>query len=344
MTETVAAMHSRPLLLPRQERALRTVWRRALTIPLFLSCALVMALLTPVVVPLAAAFDTASRRRMATVRAWLMVLVFFGCESIGIVASAWLWVRHRESVRFLDANYHLQQWWARSLFRAGVKLFSLKVEIEGANAGDHGPVLVFSRHVSPIDNLLPAVFISDTFGVRLRWVINRSLLRDPCVDIVGNRLPNAFVANNTSDSEAEIRRVKTLGRTLGDDDGVLIFPEGGLYSPQRLQKVLKRLEAHGDAELLERTRRLRGVLPPRLGGSMALLDAARGVDVVFLGHTGLENATAYANILGGGLTGRTIRIRMWRVAGADIPVSREARETWLFDQWEELDRWVTNTA
>jgi 1-acyl-sn-glycerol-3-phosphate acyltransferase len=187
--------------------------------------------------------------------------------------------------------------------------------------------------------LLPVALISDRRQIQLRWVINKSLLRDPCIDIVGNRLPNCFVANSSGDSEAEIRRVDALGRNLGPRDGVLIFPEGGLFTPAKRERVLQRLETQG-SPLLGRARSMTNVLPPRLGGSMALLAAARNVDAVFLAHTGLERATEYGNILRGGLVGRTIRVKIWRVPASEIPSANEARIDWLFDEWSAVDSWV----
>ncbi|MBE0610367.1 MAG: 1-acyl-sn-glycerol-3-phosphate acyltransferase [Dehalococcoidia bacterium] len=343
MTDQSFALESSGIWsLPRQESRLQTYRRRALTGPGYLLAGLLAFALAPVVYPLALLVDIAGRRRLATVRAIAMAHVYLASEAAGMAASAWIWLtRGSDRERYLERNFHLQCWWAGTLFRAGARLFSLRVEVDGDELARTGPVLVFSRHVSPIDNLLPAVLISDAHGIRLRWVINRSLLRDPCLDIVGNRLPNCFVAAGTGDSEAEIRRVQVLGHDLGSRDGVLIFPEGALFSPSRLERVLSRIEESGDEHLLARARRLQNLLPPRLGGSTALLEAARGTDVVFLAHTGLEGATEYHNILRGGLIGRTVRVRIWRVPAEEIPQSRDERAEWLFDQWDKLDSWVS---
>jgi len=328
--------------LPSQESRLRTIRRRALSVPAFLLAGHLALLTAPVLYVAALAIDLPLRRSFATVRALAMLHVFLACETAGILATGWIWLaRGRDRERYLESNFRLQCWWATTLYRAGIRIFSLREEIEGSDAAAAGPLLVFSRHVSPIDNLLPAVLISGAHGLRLRWVINRSLLRDPCLDIVGNRLPNCFVAAGTSDSDAEIRRVETLGRDLGPRDGVLIFPEGALFTPARRDRIIRRLEESPDSRLLQRALSFQNVLPPRLGGSTALLEAARGVDVAFLAHTGLEGATEYRNILNGGLIGRTIRVRIWRVPAAQVPASRDERTEWLFDQWRQLDDWVT---
>ena len=342
MSNTTATMHSTALeRLPRQESFSRTFRRRAVSVPVFLLGAFLAIALAPLLYPIAFAADLLGRRRLATVRAITMAHVYLACEAAGVIASAWIWVVYRGNrERFLEQNFRLQCWWATSIYRAGVRVFSVSVAVEGDELVTAGPITVFSRHVSPIDNLIPAVLISNAHGIRLRWVINRSLLRDPCLDIVGNRLPNCFVATSSGNSDAEIRRVETLGRGLGERDGVLIYPEGALFSPTRRERVIRRIESAGDAALLERARGLQNLLPPRLGGSLALLDSARGVDAVFLAHTGLEDATAYRSIIGGGLIGRNVRIRMRRVPAAEIPLTREGRVGWLFDQWAEMDRWV----
>jgi 1-acyl-sn-glycerol-3-phosphate acyltransferase len=310
------------------------------SIPLFFLATLVVLAVTPFVFGIGIVVDLVFRRRLATLRAWAMVDVFFICETVGTLASAWIWLRHRNHQGFIDANYRLEFWWAGTLYRAGTRLFSLKMEVEGADAAATGPVLVFSRHVSPIDNLLPVALISLPFQSRLRWVINRSLLRDPCIDIVGNRLPNCFVANSSGDSDKEIRRVEELGRNLGEMDGVLIFPEGGLFTPARRDRIIVRLDRSGESALRDRASQLRNVLPPRLGGSMALLATSNTVDVVFLAHTGLEGATTYRAILGGDIVGRTVKVKMWRVSASAIPSTYDDRVAWLFDQWTAVDEWI----
>lgn len=54
-----------------------------------------------------------------------------------------------------------------------------QLEVEGVNALQPGPLVVLMRHASLADTLLPAVVIA-SHGIRLRYVLKRELLWDPC--------------------------------------------------------------------------------------------------------------------------------------------------------------------
>jgi hypothetical protein len=192
--------------------------------------------------------------------------------------------------------------------------------------------------VSPVDNLLPLYLIAGPHGVRLRWVINRWLQRDPCIDIVGHRLPNLFVSTARK-QRGESMGVAQLGEDLGPTDGVLIFPEGALYTPSRREQILQALETQ-DPALHARAERIAYMLPPRLGGVLGLLESAEGADVLFIAHHGLEGARKYTSIAWGALVHAELRIKLWRVPAADIPKTPEERTDWLFEWWERMDRWV----
>ena len=75
------------------------------------------------------------------------------------------------------------------------------------------------------------VFYAIPFGVRLRYVLKKELLFDPCLDIVGNRLPNYFVDRGGQDSERARRGVAELVRDLGPDEGALIYLFSGAIKP-----------------------------------------------------------------------------------------------------------------
>ena len=56
-----------------------------------------------------------------------------------------------------------------------------------------GPLIVFIRHSSTIDTLIPTELITRRHGLKLRFVMKTELLADPCLDVAGHWVPNYFV-------------------------------------------------------------------------------------------------------------------------------------------------------
>jgi len=320
--------------------------RRLLTVPAVLGLALASVLLAPLWIPALALVDLLRPvRRGAALRAATMLTVYLQCEAIGLVVAALVWIatpgRSRAArQRFLRRNAALQGWWATALFGAALRIYGMRLDVDGADEPARGPLLLLPRHASVADTLLPAVLVSAPHGIRLRYVLKRELLWDPCLDVVGNRLPNVFVRRGSEDSAREIAAVTELGRDLGPDEGVLIYPEGTRFDAAKRERVLARLRASGDAPRVLRAERLRHVLPPRRGGPLALLDAAPGADVVFCAHSGLEGAATLADLWRGELVGAVVRVRFWRVPRHEIPAEPDARVAWLDAWWERIDAWI----
>lgn len=331
----------------------RTWLRRLVSLSLYsVSWALLWAL-APILLPVAWLID---RIRGASVlaRAYLLFAVYLALELVGVLVALGIWLgslvfiggsRHR----FLRWNFRLQCVWLRVLFGAARRIFGLRVEVTGDEAVRRGNILFFIRHVSTADTVLAGVFVSDPYGICLRYVLKDELLWDPCLDIVGNRLPNGFVARGRGQTERALAEVVRLTRDMGPYDGVLIYPEGTRFTPRKRERILARLaekSSAGDAEKdeglahLDKARALENVLPPRLAGPLALLDSAQDADVVFCVHTGLEKALSFREFMAGGLNDITLHIGFWRVPRAEIPESREDRIAWLYAEWQRVDRWV----
>ena len=177
--------------------------------------------------------------------------------------------------------------------------------------------------------------------MRLRYVLKRELLWDPCLDIAGSRLPNVFIDRFSDDVAVEVRRIQKPAGGLGPKDGLLIYPEGTRFTETKRARRLDRFQSEGETAMLAYTRGLECVLPPRLGGTLGLLEAARQIDVVFCADTGFEGAASLGRIWAGGLVHRTVRVRFWRVPRGRVPAERSARAAWLLDEWRAVDAWVT---
>lgn len=297
----------------------------------------------PLWLMLAFVVDAFRRNRLAVIRAILIATVFLSCEMIGIAASLLIWLfcflRIGDEQKFLQWNFALQQWWAGTLFSAAQRIYGLKLEITGDEIND-GPIIVFIRHTSLADTLLPSALFSRRQGLVLRYVLKRELLWDPCLDIVGNRLPNAFVERGTGNIAGGVTAVKRLMSGLTDRDGILIYPEGTRFTPAKQAKVLARLKEKGDPQLYEKARALKFVLPPKLTGPLALLEQNENADAVFCVHTGLERANTARDLLDGTIVGQTVRVNCRRVPFAEIPQRREERINWLYEHWAKVDDWV----
>jgi hypothetical protein len=172
---------------------------------------------------------------------------------VGIAAAAGLWLGRLAigRTRYLDWNFRVQCWWARTLFTGARHIFGMHLDVKGLDQLATGAILLFMRHASVGDTVLPAVLVSSHQGIRLR-----------------------------------------------------------------------------------------NVLPPRLGGTMALLEVETNADAVFCVHTGFEGVRTFHDLFGGGLVDRTIEVEYWRVPAAHIPRDADARIDWLYDQWTRVDEWV----
>ena len=239
--------------------------RRAITIPACLLGLAIAVPLLPVLLAGALLLDLFRDRRLPTVRLVLFALVYLGCESAGLLASLVLWlgsIGDRE--RRLRWFYALQSAWASSIFAAACRIFGIEVDVVGDESIGRGPLLLFSRHTSLADTILPAVYVARRHGLRLRWVLKRELLWDPCLDVVGRVLPNVFVRRGSYDSAREIAAVRSLARDLGEDEGVLVYPEGTRFTPAVRDRVAAALavadpaRAQRDAAVFREFHRIAG--------------------------------------------------------------------------------------
>lgn len=317
------------------------VVRRSLTLPtLFLATAL-LTLLLPLTLPTTWLLSRCWRGARAAPRVLLFLLGYLWCEVLGVLVSTWLWLRHGgRGEHFIEANYQLQLWWAGALKRLAQRLFRLRFEVRGQECLFGPGVIMLPRHCSIGDTVIPIVFYCQPSGHRLRYVMKKELLLDPCLDLVGNRLPNYFVDRSAQNTEREIEGIQALTRDLPANEGILIYPEGTRFASSKRATLVRRLRARGLDQLARHAASWEHVLPPRLSGPTGLLKANPGRDVVFCAHTGFEGSASFAQLFNGDWLDTCVRIHFWRVPFTDVPRDEEGLEIWLLQQWDRMNQEV----
>lgn len=318
-----------------------------MTIPAVLLGLSTLLGLAPVLFPVALVFDLGrlalTRRPMMASRLLAFALVYLLDEALGLLSLLVIWLGAGlgpgRARRLLDGTYAVQRLWAGVLFEASRLLLGLRYEVEGDEACAPGPVIVFVQHASILDTLVPTRFVTHRHGIRLRFVLKKELLVSPCLDVAGHRLPNVFVDRSSTQTAREVGRIRALATGMGAREGALIYPEGTRATPAKRAHALGKLAA-SDPALHAKASRLRHVLPPRIGGPLALLEGAPEADCVFVAHRGLEGFAHVADLFGGGLVGRAVRIGMWRVPRAEVPTTEAERVAWLYAQWQRVDDWL----
>ena len=220
------------------------------------------------------------------------------------------------------------------LMRADVRITD-SAAAERTLSSRRGPVIVFSQHAGEGDSLLVLHELLVRHRRRPRVVLHEALRLEPLIDILGHRLPNRFVDPRGGDTEGEIA---AMAADLGDEDALLIFPEGGNFSPTRRQRAIDRLRRAGHAEEAAWASQMRHVAAPRPGGALAAIAAAPHADVVFIGHAGTP--VGIRELWRRMASGQTVQMRLWVAPAGDIPAGHDERIDWLFHWWRTLDAWV----
>jgi 1-acyl-sn-glycerol-3-phosphate acyltransferase len=261
-------------------------------------------------------------------------------------------------------HYEIMRWFLDLIYRVAQRACGLRVEVAGppAAALDGRPLIVLCRHAGPGDSLLLIHHLLSVCERRPRVVMKATLQLDPSLDVVANRVPNAFVRRASAgpgvapgvagagpgrgrgrSARQHTEQVSRLAAGLGRDGALVIFPEGGNWTPLRWRRAIDRLRRRGHDDLAERAAAMPNVLPPRTGAALAALAACPAADVIFVAHTGLDRLVSVRDVWRSLLTDMEVRARWWRVPSADVPraADREAQVRWLYDWWERVDEWIT---
>ena len=312
--------------------------RRPVTVLGVVLGALLLTVLLPVWAAIAVLFDLLSRKwRLPTFRLVAFAWLWLWLETMGVLGSVALWLSGQ--ARNQRANYALQRWWAKRLIGSLRFTCGLRIEVEGIDALPPGRLICFGRHASLGDALVSAWIFGSLAQRFPRYVMKKELLFDPCLDIVGQRIPNYFVDRGSAAVRQEIAGIKAMAANMGTRDVAVIFPEGTRTNDEKRVGLVARMERRAP-ERHEKMRNLQRLLPPRAAGASALLDEIPDGDVVIMWHVGFDGLDTFAGVRRRLSTTEPSARVVLEVHRRDSVPSGPGFEHWLDDRWLEIDQKV----
>ena len=321
--------------------------RRPLTITAWSVVAVTCVALSPVWLLLAWLASTLSGRPQPLVFARLLVgyltdglVVLAGCGLLWVMSGGG---RLIDTPRFQLAHWQLLRWFARKLATGVRSVLQINEQRDESAEAERvlqsdGPVLVFSRHAGPGDTFLILDRLMSRFNRRTSVVLKDTWALEPSVDLLAHRLPHAML--DTSDREESERQIEWVASELGARGALLLFPEGGNFTPERRRKVLDSLRRKGRRRAAARAQEMTNVLPPRPTGALAAIRGNPEADVVFASHTGLGLAAYPGELWRDMPIDRTLRTRMWHVPSTEVPTDSDEQVAWLNRWWRRIDDWI----
>jgi 1-acyl-sn-glycerol-3-phosphate acyltransferase len=231
----------------------------------------------------------------------------------------------------------------RLLVSASRPLLGFEVQLEEAPEAASlagRPLLVLARHGGPGDSFAIAELLLSRYGRRPVIVLKESLRWDPGLDVLLSRMPCCFLPARAT-GEDRAGRIGELAAGLAETDAMLIFPEGGNWTPRRHLRALNRLRARGRRVEAERAAANPHVLPPQPAGVQACLTARPDLGVLIVAHTGLDDLVSPALVWQAlPVGGRPMVMRWWRPPPVTPPATATRLGAWLDVQWAIVDSWI----
>jgi len=308
---------------------LRGLW--PLTIPLYCVAWAALTALIPVWLPLSMLTGAWRGRSFVVPRLLVFLWMYLSLVLVTLLRSLAVRLGGGRAGRD-EALLRLGGWYGAALFTWCVRLLSMSVVIEGKEHLTEGPLVVLVRHASLVDAALPAALFGEK-EIPLHYVLKTELRMEPCIDVLGSPRLHAFI-DRQGPPLRERRKIATIARSLGDH-AIVLYPEGTRFSEEKRARRVQELQ-HARPELAAIGASMTHVLPPRLAGPLAALDAAPTTDCLIIAHRGLEGLAAPRDFLRGDAVGRELRVCVRRIARQSFPPPPE-RPRWLFEQWKEVD-------
>lgn len=328
--------------------------RRVLLAPLMPLLAAVALALFPVVlvghaiVALARTVVRRGRVRWRLPRVWLFGIAYLLGETACLVACLALWLRFARRLgcprsqqlhlavlrRFLDVLVGL----AAFTFRFRLHVHEpVSRPLDPARLGGADPALVLARHAGPGASFVLVHLLMSRYDRAPRIVLTDRLRLDPSIDVLLSRLGCRFIGPGGDVATAAIAE---LAGSLQSHDALVLFPEGGDWTPTRQRLAVDRLRRKGLRVQAERAAQMVHVLPPRPAGTVAALAAAPTADIVVFSHTGHDDLQDLQSVWAALPLRRELQVLWWREPAGGVPSDEQEITEWLFDLWHRIDTWV----
>ncbi len=285
-------------------------------------------------------------------RVWLFGIAYLLGETACLLACFALWLRFARRLgslrsqelhlallgRFLGALVGL----AGFTFRFWLQVHEPVTEPDDAERlSSPEPVIVLARHAGPGASFVLVHLLISRYDRVPRIVLTERLRWDPAIDVLLSRLGCRFIARGGAVATAAIA---DLAAALGQHDALVLFPEGGDWTPTRHRLAVARLRRKGLAVQADRAAGMTHVLPPRPAGTFAALSASSVPEVVVFSHTGHDHLNDLQSVWAALPLRRELDLVWWREPVAGTATDEEAVGTWLFDLWHRIDHWVDEQA
>lgn len=196
--------------------------------------------------------------------------------------------------------------------------------------------LVLARHGGPGDSFVLVQLLLTRYAPEVRIVLKESLQFDPALDVVLNRLHCCFLSPHHA--EEGLEQIRDLAAAVKPGEALLLFPEGGNWTPGRWVAAHGHLRRHRQSELARVAELMPNVLPPRLGGVAACLDGQPDLRVFMAAHAGLDRLVTGRQIVDHLPFDVPMTVRIW--PASPPPHDEAGRETWLTTEWAVIDEWI----
>jgi 1-acyl-sn-glycerol-3-phosphate acyltransferase len=321
-------------------------WFRLLVVtPIVFVGSGVVTVLSPALHLVLLLIDLIDRKSFRFSRLGGLGIALCATEFIGLVFAFVLWLASGFGLAlrtpvFNRAHNRAFGWWLELMTRALRFYLGFDFSMPTHERID-GPVITFARHAGPGDAFLLARLVIRDYHRQLRMLGTTKLLWDPFIDHMLRRMPYCFCEQNPAEATTQLAAITDMCTTMDDDSVVIIFPEGGNWTPGRWHKAIDLLESRGQHDRASRAAAMANVLAPRSSGARAALRARPDATVVFVAHVGLEDLFSLREIWRKIPLRRHVIGAYWAIPPDEIPSEPAAVSGWLFDQWEIVDRWIS---